>query len=106
VLQLRQKALPGESDSQIAQRLMREALGVSTGLSATSTPTLDERIETVVVEKLSAFAANQKDLLNRLQERLLQTESRLEKMLTTGEVQVSSVSVHTAGKAVDITEVV
>jgi hypothetical protein len=85
---------------------MREYLGVSTGLSATPRPTLDERIETVVVEKLSAFAANQKDLLNRLQERLPQTESRLEKMLTTGEVQISSVSVHTVGKAVDIAEVV
>jgi ribose 1,5-bisphosphokinase PhnN len=33
VLQLRQKGLPRESDSQIAQRLMREALGVSTSLS-------------------------------------------------------------------------
>lgn len=106
VLQLRQKALPGESDSQIAQRLMREALGVSTGLSTTSTPTLDERIESVVVEKLSAFAANQNDLLNRLQERLQQTEFRLEKMLTTGEIQVSSVSVDTVDQAVDITEVV
>ena len=45
-------------------------------------------------------------MLNPLQERLQQTESRLEKMLTTGELQVSSVSVHTVDKAVDITEVV
>jgi hypothetical protein len=45
-------------------------------------------------------------LLNRLQQPLQQTESRLEKMLTTGEVQVSSVSVDTVDKAVDITEVV
>jgi hypothetical protein len=45
-------------------------------------------------------------LLNPLQERLQQTESRLEKMLTTGELQVSSVSVDSVDKAVDITEVV
>jgi hypothetical protein len=45
-------------------------------------------------------------LLNRLQERLQQTESRLEKMLTTAEVQVSSVSVDSVDKAVDIMEAV
>ena len=45
-------------------------------------------------------------MLNRLQQPLQQTESRLEKMLTTAEVQVSSVSVDTVGKAVDIAEVV
>lgn len=94
VLQLRQKALPGESDSQTAQRLMREVLGVSTETSTSSTLTLDERIESVVEEKLSAFAVNQNDLLNRLQERLQHTESRLEKMLTTRvEAQVNPVFV-------------
>jgi hypothetical protein len=41
---LGKKGLSGESDSQIAQRLMREALGVSTRSSTTSTTTLDERI--------------------------------------------------------------
>jgi hypothetical protein len=60
----------GESDSQIAQRLMREVLGVFTETSTSSTVTLDERIESVVEEKLSAFAVNQNDLFNRLQERL------------------------------------
>jgi hypothetical protein len=40
VLQLRQKRLPGESDSQTAQRLMREALGVYTRSSTKSTITL------------------------------------------------------------------
>jgi hypothetical protein len=100
VLQLRQKGLSGESDSQIAQRLMREALGVSTKVSTKSTVTLDERIESIVEEKLSAFAANQNDLLSRLQERLQQTESRLEEILFTGKAQVSSVSVDN----VDITE--
>jgi hypothetical protein len=73
VLQLRQKGLPGESDSQIAQRLTREALGVSTKSSTKSTLILDEQIESVVEEKISAFAVNQNDLLNRLQERLQQT---------------------------------
>jgi hypothetical protein len=104
VLQLRQKGLPGESDSQIAQRLMREALGVSTGSSTKSTTTLDERIESIVEEKLSAFAANQNDLLSCLQERLQLTESRLEEILSTGEAQASLVSVDSVGKNVDVTE--
>jgi len=106
VLQLRLKRLPGESDSQIAQRLMREALGVSTKKSTKSTVTLDKRIESIVEEKLSAFAGNQNDLLSRLQERLQQTESRLEEMLTTSEAQVIPVSVDTVDQAIDITEVV
>jgi hypothetical protein len=104
VLQLRQKGLPGESDSQIAQRLMRETLGVSTNLSTKSTVTLDERIESVVEEKLSAFAANQNDFLSRLQERLQLTESRLEEILTTGEAQVSPVFVDKVYNDVDTTE--
>jgi hypothetical protein len=104
VLQLRQKGLPGESDSQIAQRLMRETLGVSTNLSTKSTVTLDERIESVVEEKLSAFAANQNDFLSRLQERLQLTESRLEEILTTGEAQVSPVFVDNVYNDVDTTE--
>jgi hypothetical protein len=104
VLQLRQKGLPRESDSQIAQRLMREALGVSISLSTKSTVTLDERIERIVEEKLSAFAAYQNDLLSRLQERLQLTESHLEEVLSTGEAQISLVSVESVDKTVDITE--
>ena len=104
VLQLRQKRCSGESDSQIAQRLMREALGVSTPSSTKSTTTLDERIESIVEEKLSAFAAYQNDLLSRLQERLQLTESRLEEILSTGEAQVSSVFIDNVDKNVDITE--
>lgn len=104
VLQLRQKGFPGESDSQIAQRLMREALGLSTKMSTKSTITLDERIERIVEEKFSAFAANQNDLLSRLQERLQErlqlTESRLEEILSTGEALVNPVSVDN----VDITD--
>jgi hypothetical protein len=53
---------------------MREVLGVFTGVSTASTPSLDERIESIVEERLSGFAANQNDLLNRLQERLQQLE--------------------------------
>ena len=106
VLQLRQKGLSGESDSQIAQRLMREALGMSTKVSTKSTVTLDERIESIVEEKLSAFAANQNDLLSRLQERLQQAESRLEEMITTGEAQFIPVSIDNVDQAIDITEVV
>jgi hypothetical protein len=104
VLQLRQKGLPGESDSQIAQRLMREALGGSTSLSTKSTQPLDERIERIVEEKLSAFAANQNDLLSRLQERLQQAESRLEEMLTKAEAQATSLPVDTVDKTINITE--
>jgi hypothetical protein len=59
-----------------------------------------------VEEKLSAFAANQNDLLSRLQERLQKTESCLEEMLTTGEAQVIPVSIDTVDQAIDITEVV
>lgn len=64
VLQLRQKALPGESDNQIAQRLMRETLGSST----VSTGSLDERIESILEKRLSSLVSNQNDLLSRLQE--------------------------------------
>ena len=71
VLALREKALPGESDNQTAQRLMRESLELSTETSTASTvasPSLDDRIESIVDEKLASFAANQNDLFNRLQE--------------------------------------
>jgi hypothetical protein len=105
VLELRQKALPGESDSQTAQRLMRVVLGLSTETSISSTLTLDERIENVVEKKLSAFVVNQNDLLNRLQERLHHTESRLEEMLTArAEAQVSPVSVDNVDRNVNSKE--
>jgi len=77
VLSLRQKALPGESDNQTAQRLMREALGLSTEVSTKSTVTFDERVESIVEDKLSNFAANQNELFSRLQERLQHLEEQL-----------------------------
>ncbi len=80
VLQLRQKALPGESDNQTAQRLMREALGVSTPstvMLSLSTDSLDERIESILDERLSSFASNQNNLLSCLQERLQEVEAQL-----------------------------
>ncbi len=86
VLQLRQKALPGESDNQTAQRLMRETLGVSTASTAStvtpflSTVSLDERIESILEERLSSFASNQNDLLSRLQERLQEVEAQVKKL--------------------------
>ncbi len=55
-------------------------------------------------EKLLAFAANQNDLLSRLQERLQLTESRLEEILSTGEAQVSAVFVDNVDEYVDVTE--
>lgn len=68
---LREKALPGESDNQTAQRLMREFLGLSTGSSTeavkASTPSLNERIESVE-EKLSTLSTSCNDLFTRLQD--------------------------------------
>jgi len=40
---------------------------MSTILSTTSTSSIDKRMVDIVEEKLSAFAANQNDLPNRLQ---------------------------------------
>jgi hypothetical protein len=77
VLALREKALPGESDNQTAQRLMRQMLDVSTELSTPSTIPLSERIESIVEDRFSFFAANQNDLLSRLQERLEQLETQV-----------------------------
>lgn len=99
VLILRQKALPGESDNQTAQRLMRECLGLSTASTNSpkvSTPSLDERIESVVEEKMISFSANCNDLLSRLQgciqslqERVDELNSRLEATEDTVEVILS-----------------
>jgi len=83
VLQLRQKALPGESDNQTAQRLMREALGLSTPstvMPSLSTDSLDERIESILDERLSSFASNQNNLLSCLQERLKEVEVQLKNL--------------------------
>ncbi len=83
VLQLRQKALPGESDNQTAQRLVREALGLSTRstvMPSLSTDSLDERIESILEERLSSFASNQSNLLNCLQERLQEVEVQLKNL--------------------------
>jgi len=83
VLQLRQKALPGESDNQTAQHLMRETLGLSTvstiGFSL-STDSRDERIESLLEERLSSFASNQNNLLSYLQERLQEVEAQVRKL--------------------------
>lgn len=79
VLVLREKALPGESDNQTAQRLMREFLGLSTALSTemskASTPSLSERIE-AVEDKLSSFTGNVNESFSRLQERIQALEAK------------------------------
>ena len=83
VLQLRQKALPGESDNQTAQRLVREALGLSTPstvMPSLSTDSLDERIESILEERLSSFASNQNNLLSCLQDRLQEVEVQLKNL--------------------------
>lgn len=82
VLALRQRALPGESDNQTAQRLMRESLGVSTPsteLIPVSTGNLDERVESIVEERFSSLVGSQNDLLSRLQARLQEVELQLGK---------------------------
>jgi hypothetical protein len=99
VLALRQKALPGESDNQTAQRLMRETLGLSTESTTPSTAvtvSLDERIESVVEDRLSSFAANQNELLSRLQERLQEIEARFNEVVNIAELQASQVLVDKA----------
>ena len=91
VLQLRQKALPGESDNQTAQRLMRETLGVSTVSTITpslSTVSLDERMESILEERLSSFANNQNDLLSCLQERIQEVEAQLKKLSVSNSADV------------------
>jgi hypothetical protein len=60
VLSLRQKALPGESDNQAAQRLIREALGLSTVSTVSPSlfaDSLDERIESILEERLSSLVS-------------------------------------------------
>jgi hypothetical protein len=101
VLALRQKALPGESDNQTAQRLMREALGVSTEASTLSTHTLDERIESIVEDRLLSFAANQNDLLSRLQERLQELEAQIANLSLADNRSSSPLSVDKVDESVD-----
>jgi polyhydroxyalkanoate synthesis regulator phasin len=101
VLALRQKALPGESDNQTAQRLMREVLGLSTEVSTQSTLTLDERIESIVEDRLSSFAANQNDLLSRLQERLQELEAQIAKLPLADDRSSSPLPVDKVDKLVD-----
>jgi polyhydroxyalkanoate synthesis regulator phasin len=101
VLALRQKALPGESDNQTAQRLMREILGLSTEVSTQTTLTLDERIESIVEDRLSSFAANQNNLLSRLQERLQELEAQIANLPLTDDRPSSLLSVDNVDKTVD-----
>jgi polyhydroxyalkanoate synthesis regulator phasin len=101
VLALRQKASPGESDNQTAQRLMREVLGLSTEVSTESTLTLDERIESIVEDRLSSFAANQNDLLSRLQERLQELEAQIANLPLTDDRPSSPLPVDKVDKFVD-----
>lgn len=82
---LREKALPGESDNQTAQRLMREVLGLSTGASTeavkSSTPSLSERIESLE-ERLSTFSTTCNDLFTCLQEGMQSLQERMQAVET------------------------
>lgn len=57
----------GDSINLVAQRILTGALGVDTVDEASTVP-LDERIESIVEEKLSAFSNNCNDLFSRIQE--------------------------------------
>ena len=57
---------------------MREFLGLSTESTEVSVPSLDERIEAVINDKLSIFSANCNELFTRLQERIQRLEEQLD----------------------------
>lgn len=57
----------GDSINLVAQRILIGALGVDS-VDDVSTVPLDERIESIVEERLSAFSTNCNELFNRLQE--------------------------------------
>jgi len=103
VLALRQKALPGESDNQTAQRLMREVISVYTLSTKTSTISWDDQIESIVEDKLSSFTGGVNDLLSCLQERLQIVESRLKEMSVSFKVDTIQPVVD---KSCEVTDVV
>lgn len=72
----------GDSINLVAQRILIGALGVDRSVDSVSTPDLDERIESVVEDKLSSFAVNMNDLLSRLQERIQALETQVATLST------------------------
>jgi hypothetical protein len=80
---------------------MREVLGLSTEVSTQSTLTLDERIESIVEDRLSSFAANQNDLLSRLQERLQKLEAQIANLPLADDRSSSPLPVDKVDKSVD-----
>lgn len=75
----------GDSINLVAQRILIGALGVDT-VDEISTPDLDERIKSVVEERLSAFSTNcnewvdrlRNDLFNHLQEGMQSLQERMQ----------------------------
>lgn len=67
----------GDSINLVAQRILIGALGVDTS-STVSTVPLDERIEGIVEERLSAFSTNCNHLFDRLQESIQSLQERMQ----------------------------
>jgi hypothetical protein len=71
----------GDSINLVAQRILIGALGVDT-VDDVSTVPLDERIEGIVEERLSAFSTNCNDLFDRLQESIQSLQERIQVLET------------------------
>lgn len=71
----------GDSINLVAQRILIGALGVDT-VDGVSTVPLDERIESIVEERLSAFSTNCNDLFDRLQESIQSLQERIQVLET------------------------
>lgn len=69
-----QGASPDESINAIAQRLLREVLGLSTS-SSTSVDSLEERVQALVDTRMEAIASQVVD--KRIQERLQEQTATL-----------------------------
>jgi hypothetical protein len=71
----------GDSINLVAQRILIGALGVDT-VDEVSTVPLDERIEGIVEERLSAFSTNCNDLFDRLQGSIQSLQERIQTLET------------------------
>jgi hypothetical protein len=71
----------GDSINLVAQQILIGALGVDT-VDDVSTPDLDERIEGIVEERISAFSTNCNNLFDRLQESIQSLQERIQTLET------------------------
>jgi hypothetical protein len=71
----------GDSINLVAQRILIGALGVNS-VDTVSTVPLDERIESIVEERLSTFSTNCNELFNRLQGSIQSLQERIQLLET------------------------